>query len=362
MRAQSWLIEGLGVAMIALGWGVSGSVGAEALPPEKPMSVTAKAVPPQSPTGWYSAAEYETAVQTAEVLGQPIALMYQDSKSTCPKHNGQRDTWMHSRELSCCVRVLLEMDSLGHVELLQKFRSEAGENAGRFIPMLFLGTASGEFLGVVPYAAPQQQFLTTLGGAIKSFGGIMPPQTVLGGWKKLEQGRKLWAEGKLDAALRCFIAVKKLERNNPKLGLFAELRKDEEQINQKGAEEVAAAKVLFDQGNRREGRTAVADICRRYAGFQPAEDAKALRLAAEGRGSPEASPAAAPPDGAAVESGPRTWTEAASQRTIQAELVAVKAGWVQLRIPSGELVSAPLARLSAADQEYAAQWAASRVE
>jgi hypothetical protein len=311
-------------------------------------------VVPNSPTGWYAPAEFGNAVQVASTLGQPLAVIYQETNSTCPKHNSQREAWMRTPELAGFVRAIVESDDPNQAELVQKFRQDAGARAGKFIPMLFLGTSSGTLLGVVPYKAPPLQLQATIGEALKSFGPVLPPKTACELWKKLKLGRSLWKKGKTDAAMTCYQAIKHEERKNPKLPIFDELRNDEAQINQKGAEELVAVKTLLEQGgDTGEARTALATIRRRYVKFEPAEEAKALQLTLGAIGRTRSDPAPAPGKPAA-----RTWSDVSGTHQIEAELVAVKDGKVRLKKAAGDCVNVPLDRLAHDDRKYVERWLA----
>jgi len=39
---------------------------------------------------WYTSEEFTEAVEVAEKFGKPLAMMWQNPESTCPRHNGQR--------------------------------------------------------------------------------------------------------------------------------------------------------------------------------------------------------------------------------------------------------------------------------
>lgn len=243
---------------------------------EKKQPPPGNLVGPMSPSGWYLPAEFDNAVQAAETLGQPLAVMYQDSNSTCPKHNVQREVWLRAPELAGFVRVMVDSKTINESALLRQWRRDAADRAGHHIPILFLGDTSGKVLGVVPYKTLRPQFQTAIAGTLKAFGPTLPPKTAMNLWKNLEKARAHWENGKIDAALTCYMVVKREESKNPKLPIFAELGKDEQRINEKGAEEVAAVETLLRANKRGEARTAIAAIRRRYAGFQPAKDAKAL--------------------------------------------------------------------------------------
>jgi hypothetical protein len=245
--------------------------------------------------------------------------------------------------------------------LLSSLIQHGGEKAGRYIPRLYLGTSTGQFLGVVPYAADRAAFITTLGTALQQFGGIVPPDQMLDLWKKLGQARQHWSEGKFIPALRSYQEIKRAEAINPNLAIFQELKQDEPQILKMGEEELAPVRELLAAGDQRKARAELANIRRRYAGFQTAEDAKELQ---ETKPSQTAATAVARTEGAITAAGAadspslRSWTDATGQHRIEAELVAVKQGWVRLKRASGEAVSLPIARLSKPDQDYVAQWQA----
>lgn len=315
-----------------------------------------KLVLPASPSGWYSSAEMDHALQASVTLGQPLALMWTDPTSTCPKCQAQTNEWLRARELGAFVRVLVPTKDATQPTLLSSLIQQGGEKAGRFIPQLYFGTPTGQFLGVVPNGAERTNFINTIGTALQQFGGIVPPDQMLNLWKKLGQARQLWSEDKFIPALRVYQEIKRAESVNPNLAVFQELKRDEPQILKMGEEELAPARELLAAGDQRKARAELANIRRRYAGFQTAEDAKGLQEAKPAKTADAASEAAATEAVAADSSRLRFWTDATGQHRIEAELVAVKEGWVRLKRASGESVSLPIARLSQLDQDYVAQW------
>ncbi|MDZ7619272.1 MAG: SHD1 domain-containing protein [Patescibacteria group bacterium] len=312
-----------------------------------------KLVPPSSPTGWYSSAEMEHALQASVTLGQPLALMWTEPMSTCPKCQAQTNEWLQARELSAFVRVLVPIKNGNQPPLLSSLLRQAAGKAGQYIPQLYLGTPTGQFLGVVPNATERTEFINTIGTALQQFGGMVPPDQMLDLWKKLGQARQFWSEGKFVPALRAYQEIKRAESVNPNLAIFQELKRDEPQILKMGEEELAAVSELVASGDQRKARTELANIRRRYAGFQTAEDAKELQQAKP------AQTAAPATEAVAADASPmRSWTDATGKHRIEAELVAVKEGWVRLKRVSGESVSLPIARLSQPDQDYVGQWQA----
>ena len=312
-----------------------------------------KLVPPASPSGWYGVAEIDHALQASTILGQPLVLMWTDPTSTCPKCQAKTNQWLRARELGAFVRVVVPTQNTSPPKVMLSLIEQGSEKAGQFIPRLYLGTATGQFLGVVPYAADRAMFITTIGTALQQFGGILPPDQMLNLWKKLGQARQFWSKGEFIPALRAYQEVKRAESINPNLAIFQELKQDEPQILKMGEEELAAVRELAAAGDQRKARGELADIRRRYAGFQTAEDAKKLQEAKP------AQTAVAATEAVAADSGDlRSWTDATGKHRIEAELVAVKQGWVRLKRASGELVSLPITRLSQSDQDYVAQWQA----
>ena len=320
-----------------------------------------KLVLPASPSGWYSSAEMDHALQASAMLGQPLVLMWTDPTSTCPKCQAQTNEWLRARELGAFVRVMVPTKDANQPALLSSLMQHGGEKAGRYIPRLYLGTSTGQFLGVVPNAAERTLFITTIGTALQQFGGMVPPDQMLDLWKKLGQARQHWSEGKFIPALRSYQEIKRAEAINPNLAIFQELKQDEPQILKMGEEELAPVRELLAAGDHRKARAELANIRRRYAGFQTAEDAKGLQeakpsqTAATAVGATEAVAAEAV---AADSSGLRSWTDATGKHRIEAELIAVKEGWVRLKRASGESVSLPITRLSQPDQDYVVQWQA----
>jgi len=318
--------------------------------PKQDSGDTEALVGPSSPTGWYQPAEFDNAVKAAATLGQPLAILYQEPDSTCPKHNAQRSAWMRAPELTGFIRVSVDYRAVP--ELVTDLRMEAKDKAGKIIPILFLGTASGKLLGVIPYAAPPMQFQVAVADALKSFGPVLSPKTALELWKKLRLARTLWKAGKTDAAMVCYQTIKREERKNPKLPIFLEMHKDDEKINDKGVEELAEIKQLFEQEDKqREARAALTAFRRRYANFKPAEDAKKLQGtdAANSRNSvKDAVPS--------KENTSRSWSDVSGKHKIEAELVAVNDDAVQLKKTDGNIISVPMIKLAQQDRKYVELW------
>jgi len=325
-------------------------------------------VPPRSPTGWYSAQEIEAAKQASVTLGQPMALMLTEPNSSCPKCQRQTQTWMRARELGSFIRVLVATNGPSP-QLLRTLRQQAGGKEGRFIPMLFLGTASGEYLGCVPYGAPPAAFMSTVGAAVKKYGPVVPPKAMMAAWQKLAKGRTLWSEGQIGPALRAYRDVRRIAEVNESLAIAKEWAKELPKINETAEQELAEVQAMFDAGEHRKARAEFADLRHRYAGFEAGEQAKKLQdqraentdadpLADTEPGATTPDPSAttdSAPAAADVTSAKRTWTDRSGQHQIEAELVAVKSDWVQLRRPSGELIALPIAKLSEADQSFVAE-------
>jgi hypothetical protein len=142
-------------------------------------------------------------------------------------------------------------------------------------------------------------------------------------------------------------------------GKFPELRKDlvsaerdlsknaelKEQLKQAEALDRAIA-LLGQNSTKKQAKPALELIVTRFPDTPAAERAKA-KLAELTSAAP-----ANPGGDAPAASGLRTWSDATGKFRIEAELVDVQDGTVNLKQKNGELVSVQLAKLSKADQEF----------
>jgi hypothetical protein len=164
---------------------------------------------------------------------------------------------------------------------------------------------------------------------------------------------KLAGEDKFDGVLGVLVA-------NRVFGNLPELKKDlvsaEREINKddtlkdvlKQAEALDRALALA--GNKTTKKSAPAAfelVMTRYPGTPAAELAKS-KLSELG-----VEPAAEASDSPAAEL--RTWSDATGKFKIEAELIKVEAGKVELKRKDGQIVSVPLDKLSKEDQDYLAQ-------
>lgn len=145
-------------------------------------------------------------------------------------------------------------------------------------------------------------------------------------------------------------------------GKIPELRKDlisaerevtkqanlKEELKQAQALDRAIA-LLGQNSTKKQAKPALEAIVTRFPETPAAERAKA-KLAELTGAAPDK-----PAEGAPPASNLRTWSDASGKFKIEAELVSVEDGKVNLKKKSGEVVSVPLAKLSKADQEFVAK-------
>lgn len=145
-------------------------------------------------------------------------------------------------------------------------------------------------------------------------------------------------------------------------GKMPELRKDlvsaerevtkqanlKEELKQAQALDRAIA-LLSQNSTKKQAKPALELVVTRFPETPAAERAKA-KLAELTVAAPEK-----PAEGAPAASNLRTWGDASGKFKIEAELVSVEDGKVNLKKKSGEVVSVPLAKLSKVDQEFVAK-------
>ena len=142
-------------------------------------------------------------------------------------------------------------------------------------------------------------------------------------------------------------------------GKLPELRKDmvsaerdlaknaglKEELKQAQALDRAIA-LLGQNSTKKQAKPALEVIVTRFPNTPAAERAQAKLVELTG-----AAPAN-PVEGVPAATGPRTWSDTTGKFRIEAELVSVKDGTVNLKKKDGEVVSVPLGKLSKADQEF----------
>ena len=145
-------------------------------------------------------------------------------------------------------------------------------------------------------------------------------------------------------------------------GKLPELRKElvsaERDLNKKAdlKEELKQAQaldraiaLLGQNSTKKQAKPALEVIVTRFPNTPAAERAQAKLVELTG-----AAPAN-PVEGVPAATGPRTWSDTTGKFRIEAELVSVEDGKVNLKKKDGEVVSVPLAKLSKADQEFVAK-------
>ena len=110
-----------------------------------------------------------------------------------------------------------------------------------------------------------------------------------------------------------------------------------------------AIALLSQNSTKKQAKPALELIVTRFPNTPAAERAQAKL--AELTGAAPVNPAEVAP----AASGLRTWSDTTGKFRIEAELVSVEEGKVNLKKKDGEVVSVPLAKLSKADQEFVAK-------
>ncbi|MFH1730249.1 MAG: hypothetical protein ABIF82_01190 [Planctomycetota bacterium] len=223
---------------------------------------------------WYNGRELDKAKNEAKLLGKPMVIMYQETGSGCPKHNAQRAKW---RKLSTLRQfVCIELDMSEEKAFINSVRSKSGGKEGRYIPMLFLTTPDGKFLEAIPDNASSTALNSLVRAAQKKFGPVLPRAKAIWLWKQLASARKLWKEQKHTNALACYRTVALAKNVNPNLPIVAELKTDEEAINEHGAKPLKEAETLRGNAEVANAESLLRKIIATYEGFDPAVKAQEL--------------------------------------------------------------------------------------
>lgn len=235
-----------------------------------------------SSRAWYKGRELDKAKNEAKLLGKPMVIMYQETGSGCPKHNAQRSKW---RKLSTLRQfVCVELDTSEEKAFMNSVRSKSAGQEGRYIPMLFLTTPDGKFLEVIPYKASSRALNSLVRAAQKKFGPVLPRAKAILLWRKLASARKLWKAQKYTNALACYRTVALAKKVNPNLPIVAELKTDEEAIDEHGAKPLKEAEALREKGEVVKAEGLLRKIQGTYKGFEPAKKAKELLDQIHGKG------------------------------------------------------------------------------
>ena len=112
--------------------------------------------------------------------------------------------------------------------------------------------------------------------AAKKYGGLVKDSHAHSGWKGLMAARKLWHDGKYDAAMKHYRTAISVAKVNPSMELAVELNKDVAAINHRGAEQLAVVEGQFMGGELDEAEAGVRKVHSTYKGFETATNAQEL--------------------------------------------------------------------------------------
>jgi len=222
--------------------------------------------------------ELDRAVEQATKLGRPLAIFWVSQ----PPGRGELDKiaeWKTLKHIQhffpVTVSVAVPADGVVDLDLISKMYAGSAGNQGGQLPIMFLGTVGGEFLGVVPANMNKVDVEAVLLRAAVEFGRQLPVAEAAAVWRKLLAARRHWAANEIGPALKCYRAVLACEKVNPRLPVLAEVRKDADAVNAKGRELIEKAGELADAGKRDEAEALLGRIGKAFEGFEVADEAKA---------------------------------------------------------------------------------------
>ena len=227
--------------------------------------------------------ELDRAVDNATKLGRPLAIFW-TSDSTCRVEADKVAEWKTLKHMKYFVLVTVSftvpadgvLDLTKQPEFISKMYTGSAGKQGSLLPIMFLGTVDGEFLGVVPTDMKKTEAEATLRRAAAKFGPQLPLAAAAAVWKKLQAARKHWRANEIGSALVCYRTVLACEKVNPKLPILAEVEKDADVVNAKGSEFIEKAEELLDAGKRDEAEALLRRIGKAFEGFEVADEAKAV--------------------------------------------------------------------------------------
>jgi len=82
------------------------------------------------------------------------------------------------KELEVFVRIILDAGQR-RPELFAAIQEQGREKQGKFIPMLFLGTSTGDFLDVIPYKTKKKEVVTKVNSSLKKFRSVKMIQRLI---------------------------------------------------------------------------------------------------------------------------------------------------------------------------------------
>ncbi len=241
--------------------------------------------PEAKPRRWsgkvsFTGKEKDEALATAAMLSRPVALIwYIDGQSA-----GKVGEWRRMPEVSKhFVSIRMKAEMQGRMismndPLLNRMFTTSGmpQGQGLMLPYLFLGTSDGQCHAYVEGGSSASAARTAARTAVKKFGRTLSTKNALAAWRRLEDARRLWGQGKHGAALAKYRDVIGLKAVNPKLPIIAELNKDIGWIDRRGTEELAEAERLLEKGELKPALREVRRIHAAYKGFDTTKDAKEL--------------------------------------------------------------------------------------
>lgn len=161
-------------------------------------------------------------------LGRPMAILYMDTVSTCPLHNGQCSRWLDTPELGDFVVLKVDWKSKGEeIKAVSRLRRESKDKAGTMIPMLFLVDDQAAYQDVLPYNIDDGVVKKALQHEVEEFGVVLPVIEVQAINKELAKVALLLADGKTDNARTILKKVKPIAAKANKAG-FAKTYADAE--------------------------------------------------------------------------------------------------------------------------------------
>ena len=262
------------------------SFAADAKPADKPAGPTVpepEAIKWPRIKTWYKPGQEAEAIRAAKLLGRPIAIAWYVEK----RSKSSLARWKKSDVAKYFVGFSVTEKATGVTQegklqyamthpLVKRIHEASGVGEVK-APCLFMATWKGDYLGVIPRRIKDAKVInTTARDAVKKYGKLVQVSQVRSGWKNLMAGRRLWRDGKHDAAMKHYRKVMALANMNPRMGIVTELNKDGLAINHRGAPLLSAAQGQYGRGELDKAEETVRQIHKRYRGFWVAKQAKII--------------------------------------------------------------------------------------
>lgn len=197
------------------------------------LAATGTAADPRAKSGPVEVSSLEELKAKAAELGRPAAILYQDTVSTCPLHNGQCARWIENPALNNFVILKVDWKAKNDgIAAINRLRDASNDKAGNMIPMLFLVDDALAYKDVIPYKQDEAVTSKALLKQVEEYGVVLPASDVATIEREILRVAPFLAEGKTDNARTALKKIKPLAAQSPKAGFAKSYATAETAFNQ----------------------------------------------------------------------------------------------------------------------------------